>query len=108
MASEMADCPHCDAVHIARIKWMKQSLADNYGEVDQATYDDMKQKLEMAIAIGPPTETMEENFEHWFTEGKFKRRYNCKCEHCGWEFQAYTVEEKCVIEAEYDPDEDEG
>lgn len=86
---------------------MEKSLADNYGKVDQATYDDMKQKLEMAKEIGPPTETMEENFEHWFTEGKFKRRYNCKCEHCGWEFQADTVEEECVIKAEYDPDEDE-
>lgn len=102
MASEVSDCPQCEADHERRIELLKIKHRDGYGKISKTEYDELTQQIATLTSKGPPQDTMEENYEHWFADGKFKRRYNCKCEKCGFDFTADTIEEECEIEVDDD------
>lgn len=89
-ARDERDCPFCADHLAARKSEAMRDLEDDYGRIPPEAYASQLARVN-AMPTEPSGETLREWYEHWFDDGKFRARYNCSCEVCGFYFNAPDV-----------------
>lgn len=102
MSEDYTDCPRCERIHERKIELAEIVIRDAYGKVPQSEFVALQQKVADLKAKGYKLETLTEHYEHHFdSQGRFKRRFNCTCEECGFEFTAKDTEESASDELRF-------
>ncbi len=102
MSEDYSDCPRCERMHERRIELAEIKVRDAYGKVTQSEFEALQQKVAHLKEKGCKQETLTEQYEHWFdSRNRFRRRYNCTCEECGFNFIADNVEEEAGDELSF-------
>lgn len=96
MAKNWKTCHNCADIRNKAISEALKELSEAYGKIPEKEYQRRKSRLghgkywepdEDEEHINITYETLREDYEHYFENGKFVINYSASCDRCGFNFK---------------------